>query len=331
MDAVFTPMPASPNRGEQGGPVQQPVIVPNSTAQAFQKKRDLRKFFNLSSWIFLFTFLPITVLIFLSQDSLPGDNFYPIKRGLENVILAAASVNPATRAAFRTDLTEARFKEAQSLVIAKANAGGLVSFADDVQAVQLEVTSLANDTERAKAEEKLLVKIDQYQNSLSNLQAKTEQNLIAYSHQGAPTSIPPTSAQNLPSGIPTLTPSPTLIPTTTLMPTPAPVKSFDPEFMTEEQASSPSPEASAPTLTPIPTAAPSIPIQQENTQVEQQEEIAQTIKETKTSLERIKKDIEEKRGKNKNENIQKSAGSSENKNQDKNNPDKETEIPSRQK
>lgn len=325
--------PAQEIPGQQVFPQQVPIqpsesLVQNSIQKPPQQKVNLKKILNLGTWVMLFALLPITVLIFLSQDSVPGDLFYPVKRGMENVILAVASVNPATRAAFRTDLTETRFKEAQSLVISKANASGLASFTQDVQAVQFEVASLTDNTERAKAEEKLLVKIDQYQNSLVNLEVKTEQNLIAYSTQETPTptSIPPTSVQNLPSATPTFTPAPTLIPATTSAPTSTLVKSFDPELRTEGQANSASPEAFVPTLTPIPTVVPAISIQQENIQAAQQEKIAQTLKDTKEKLNKIKKELEEKRGKNKSENIKKSVNSSEGENQNKNNSNKKTDA-----
>ena len=264
----------------------------NPVQQPPQKQKSFRKFFNISSWVVLFALLPITVLIFLSQDSIPGDLFYPVKRSLENVILAAASVNPATRAAFRTDLTEARFKEAQSLVISKANASGLTTFIDEVQSARLEVVSLKSDTEREKAEEKLAVKIQEYQNGLSTLEAKTEQNIIAYQFQEtpSPTTVPPTSAPNLPSVTPTFTPTPTLIPTSNASPFPS---SKPQSFPT----STPIP-SSIPTLTLAPTvvqAPATVPPQQENVQVSEQKKIAQTIKETKEQLDKIKKDLEEKR------------------------------------
>lgn len=273
--------------------VQQVPIMPPS----LQQKGSLRKVFNIGSWIFLFALLPVTVLIFLSQDSIPGDLFYPVKRGMENVILAAASVNPATKAAFRTDLTATRFKEAQSLVLSKSNASGLSTFVDEVRTAQIEVASLANNTERQKAEEKLLVKIDQYQNGLNTLEAKTEQNLIAYQLQETPTltPIPITAASNqnqtspsFPSPTPTLTPSP--IPTLTL----------------------------APTVIQI---APTVPPQQENTQVAEQKKIAEALRETRTTLEEIKKDLKEKRKEDKDENKDKSNRKTEAPDRE-NNPEK---------
>lgn len=306
-------------------PVQQilpqPLVpAPTQPQMPPSRKINLRKFLNLTSWIIFFTLLPITVLIFLSQNSVPGDFFYPIKRSMENVILAAASVNPATKAAFRTDLTEARFKEAQSLVISKSNASGLSTFVDEVRIAQIEVGNLTNNAERQKAEEKLLAKIDQYQSSLVTLEAKTQENIIAYSPQVIPTFTPspaPTEISVLPNSdlipvkektLPTITPSkldqaPTLF---------NPQSDSDPYLAKTDLTPSKVnlTPTSAPTLTLIPTVAPTISIEQEeNVQVEEQKKIVETLNETKITLEEIKRDLEDKRKENKNENVKKSEKS----------------------
>lgn len=270
-------------------PTQPSAPIPPTPPLNQPQKSNFRKFFNLSSWIILFALAPLTVLIFLSQDSIPGDLFYPVKRNLENVILAAASVSPATRAAFRTDLTEIRFKEAQSLVISKSNASGLSTFIDEVQSTQLEVTNLTSDTERKKAEEKLISKIEEYQNGLSTLQAKTEQNVITYN-----------LAQNI-----TLTSTP--IPPT-IAPSPAPKSSINQsQSLPQPSVTSiptptaiPLPTTSIPTMTIVPTIASNIQTTpQESAEVLEQKKIVQTLKETKEQLHKIRKDLEEKRSEEK--------------------------------
>lgn len=291
------PVQEIPN--QQVSPQPEALNISSDQQQPPQGKGSLKKFLNISTWIILFAFLPITVLIFLSQDSVPGDLFYPVKRGLENVVLAAASVNPATRVAFRTNLTETRFKEAQSLVLSKSNASGLSTFVDEVQGAQLEVTNLASDTERKTAEEKLIGKIEEYQSGLSTLQAKTEQNIPP-----APTPIPP-------SPTPTTAPSPT------------------PRIVSNQSQSSPtSIPTPAPTVNVVPTIAANTPASlQESTQVLEQKKIVETIKETKEQLNKIKKDLEEKR----NENRQRSEKRSENEKSSKGDLNKKTETPDRQK
>ncbi|MEK7114811.1 MAG: DUF5667 domain-containing protein [Patescibacteria group bacterium] len=282
-------------------PAQEISTEPVPVQEPSQK--SLRKLFNISSWIILFALLPITVLIFLSQDSIPGDLFYPVKRSLENVVLAAVSVNPATRAAFRTDLTETRFKEAQSLVVSKSNATGLFTFIDEVQSTQLEVTSLKNDTEREKLEEKLISKIEEYQTGLSTLQAKTEQNVITYQFQETPISTPPPAESNsAPAGeSPTAalnqnqTPQNFLSPTPTFTPSPTPTVTSSPSsIQTSSLTSTPNS-----TITVVPTVVPTQVISPESMQVLEQKKIAQTLKETKEQLGKIKKDLEENRKENK--------------------------------
>lgn len=278
-------------------PVQQPTVIPSPVQEPPQKKINIRIFFNITSWIILFALLPITVLIFLSQDSIPGDLFYPVKRSLENVILAAASVSPATRAAFRTDLTEARFKEAQSLVLSKSNTSGLSTFIDEVQGTKQEVTNLTSDVERKKAEEKLISKIEEYQSGLSTLQAKTEQNVITYQFQETlSTPIPPTTVSNqnqTPQNFPSPTPTLTSIPTPILTPTPTPTP-----------LSLPSSIQSSPTVTPLPTTVPSLTLaptitasveETGSVRVLEQQRIAENIKEIRQELNKIRKDLEEKR------------------------------------
>lgn len=206
--------------------------------------------------------------------------FYPVKRSLENVVLVAASVSPATRAAFRTDLTETRFKEAQGLIVSKSSASGLSTFIDEVQGTQLEVASLKNDTERGKAEEKLINKLEEYQAGLSILEAKTEQAIITYQFQEVPT-VTPTSAPIPPTPIVTPNPTPQVI---NAEPPPKPSSTPIPTL------------AIAPTTTINLQTAPQEAVQiSESVQVLEQKKIAKSLKEAKEQLDKIKKDLEEER------------------------------------
>lgn len=218
----------------------------------------LKKFLNTSSWTALFLLAPITVLIFLSQDTVPGDLFYPIKRGMEGVVLAAASISPTTRVAFRTDLTERRFKEAEKLLLARADVTGLSDLVNEVQAAQSEISTLPNVKNKTDLTEKLIGKIDEYQNKLEKIQTSAPPATFP-----TPTEAPtPTSVQALIS--PSQPPQPTMQPTATpVIPQASP---------TEEK------------IQPSPT--PSIP--PGNT-------VGIAIDDTKKRLEEIKKRLKEKR------------------------------------
>lgn len=134
----------------------------------------MRNFLNLASWTLLFLFAPFTILVILSQNTFPGDFFYPVKRGLEETILAAASFSPATRVAFRTDLTERRFEEAQKLLLAKSDTSALNSFISEVKSTQEEVDALSNVLQKSQATEKLIAKINDYEVKLTQIQAQSQ-------------------------------------------------------------------------------------------------------------------------------------------------------------
>lgn len=224
----------------------------------------MRKFLNLTSWVLLFLFAPFTLLILLSQNSVPGDLFYPVKRGLEGIVLAAASASPATRVAFRTDLTERRFKEAQKLLLAKADTTALDSFILEVQSTQEEVDALSSTLQKSQATEKLIAKIDDYQVKLTQIQAQTQSSLQINQPQIVQQQAPPPSDSG--------------------------------------QAGQSAPLLSSTNPPQQPTVAvQNLPSQIAVASPEQQRVVSETIVTTKIELERIKKDLEEKKERHKEE------------------------------
>lgn len=59
---------------------------------------------------------PPASLALISNNAVPGDAAYPLKRGLENVIYVIASLNPITRAWFSAARSDRRFEEIKILV-----------------------------------------------------------------------------------------------------------------------------------------------------------------------------------------------------------------------
>lgn len=136
--------------------------------------QKIKKFFDTASWILLFLFAPYTILIFLSQNAGPGDLLYPFKRGLEGMILIASSVSPTTKAFFRSDLAERRFSEAEKLLIAKTDTGGLDTFVYEMYEVQKEVASLSDQTKKTELTQKVIAQIDQYQARLERVEERVQ-------------------------------------------------------------------------------------------------------------------------------------------------------------
>jgi hypothetical protein len=244
----------------------------NLTTAPLDKKSRIKKIIDVGSWFFLFAFLPVTVLIFLSQNTIPGDLFYPVKRGLEKVVLAGASLSPVTRAAFATSLTEERFKEAQSLVLEQSDTGGLNTFISDVSTVQIEVEGLKNSIERKKAEEKLIEKIEEYEKGLLTLQSKAEQKLFVSSANDT-LSPSPSPTQETPTRVlqnETIVHAPPIYtPTPTFTPIPSP---------------SPFPTAIIRTVTITPTNS----VIEEKHAIVDRTEIVDKIEKTKEELKKIK-------------------------------------------
>jgi hypothetical protein len=221
---------------------------------------------DLSSWIILFALLPFSVLAFLSQGAVPGDLFYPVKRGLENVVLAASSVHPATKVAFRTDLTERRFKEAEQLLLSQGQTVALTEFVGHVQTVEEEIIKLSSLGDKQEASAKLIEKIEEYEVQLAVVQAQVEQQQEV--PQPTSTPIPQTPA-----------PGQTASPTPEQTQTPTPVQT---------PASTQKPTVEIPFVTqPTPTPA--------SIDSSKKEEVVTKVEETKEKLKEIKERVKRER------------------------------------
>lgn len=259
----MTQAPQAPETAQQFD--QPPIGAPP------KERGTIRKIFNSSSWFVFFALAPLTVLIFLSQNSIPGDFFYPVKRGLEGVILAAASVSPSTRAAFRTDLTTRRFDEAEKLLLASSSVNGLKDFVTEIQAAQTEVSAISDPVKKQELQQKIQTSIAEYKKRLdavkAQLVAQEEVNQLAFatSSQIEPTSKPgqPAIPTNTPVPIPTSTKP--LMPSKPPTPTATPILPTNSSTQVQTQAPTAVPKQSltptqipTPTLTPQPTPVPPV-------------------------------------------------------------------------
>lgn len=139
-----------------------------------------------------------TGMVLASQDAVPGDSTYGIKRGLENVIAKAASVHPATRTYFKTDFSKRRFKEAVTLIDRGDNASNsLKELVSQTKSAADSMNDVSDKNLRKQFASDLSKQIDEYDKKL----AKIEEN------KKNPTPAPkPSVTTNLRN---TLTPTPT--------------------------------------------------------------------------------------------------------------------------
>lgn len=250
-------VPIQPQESENSQP---PETAEPSSGNFSQKLPGIKKILSMASWVFLFSLAPVTVVILLSQNTVPGDAFYPAKRGMENVILAASAVHPATRVAFRTDLTDRRFSEAETLLLAKQDTQGLTEFIiADVKADR-ELKVLDDIVEKKRLEEKVKQSFQDYDQRLIVIEAQLAaagkqipgvSASTGDSQQPQPIAIVST---NTPVPVPTSPPGQPLVPTNTPVPQPTTVVGQPPL-----PTNTPVPLSTAtrtPTPTPLPTPTP---------------------------------------------------------------------------
>lgn len=95
----------------------------------------------------------------ISQRSIPGERFYPLKRVIENIILNVASVNSSTIASIRIGLTDERLLEVEKLLTSNTSDENLdnLSLTDlltEVESTQLAVVNVADILSRKVLQQK---------------------------------------------------------------------------------------------------------------------------------------------------------------------------------
>lgn len=174
-----------------------------------------------------------TGLVLASQNAVPGDSTYSIKRSLEKVILSLASLHPSTKAYFHADLMNRRYKEAVALIEKGANAAESLQelVAQTGTAAQI-ATTLSDKRQKGEYLDQLSKSIDQYEIKLSQIEERVV-SLPAPTAQEPTTqptpiaSIPPIIFIASPKPSPEIKPSPTVSPH---QPTPIPLTEPSPTF-----------------------------------------------------------------------------------------------------
>lgn len=193
---------------------------------------------------------PPAALALVSNNAVPGDSTYPIKRFLEDGIYAVASLNSVSKAWFSAARSDRRYKEIKILVTsgkqAKATLQELVSQADITVEQMKQVT---DKTQRKQLLNDYVQTLNKYEENLKQLSsdvASSPQISITPTPFPTPTAVPtvkpqPASAQPTPTSVPTRTPTPT----PTLIPTPTSVQ--QPQVSPEPVNSNPPVSLTSPT------------------------------------------------------------------------------------
>ncbi len=170
---------------------------------------------------------PPATLAFISQNAVPGDSTYSIKRKLEEGILAVVSLNPTTKAWFSINVTSRRFAESKTLIERGQSAEiTLAELATQTTQATQNIREVQDTGQKVKLATDLHSDIGKYIVELNQVQTSQPAPLPA------PTP-PPQVAKPQPVTAPPLTPS-------------------TPSF-TPSARPTPSPQASPPSVLPSPT------------------------------------------------------------------------------
>lgn len=248
----------TPDVAQQQSPPQQNKL------QEFFSRFSLRQIFNASSWTFLFLLAPFTVFVLISQNAVPGDAFYPLKRRLEDVVLVAAAAHPATRVAFRTNLTKRRFSEAETLLLARLDTEGLSNFVEEVQAARNEAEAISDPVKKEELVKELNNSLTEYAQRLTTVRqqvaSQTKETIQSVPTQPPPQGVTPQPQQTTPVQQRTNTPTPVPLPPAggeAPPPTSTPIPVTQPTLT--PSPAEPSPTYALPSPTPTPQVLPPTP------------------------------------------------------------------------
>ena len=255
---------------------------------------------NRALWVFFLVLTPLTFVGILSQNSIPGDLLYSIKRGYEGTALAFASLAPETKASYTTSLATVRFTEAEKLLLAKSDTQGLATLVEQVQKAQDNVAAVQNSPQKEELEQKLIASIDTYQANLLKVQQQIASNVASQPiAQTTPVQAQPATNQT------TQTTSPASIqPTQTAISVPTTTPSSSETVVAPTQTSTPTPTqaeqpTTTPTLTQTPSTAPTTvqttPPAGTTTTPEGRKRIDEEIEKTKERLDEIRKKVKSQR------------------------------------
>lgn len=198
------------------------------------------KFLSILSIILAIVLFPPAALALISNNAVPGDATYPIKRTLEGGIVKLASITPVTKAWFSVERSNRRFQETTVLIAKGGNfSKTLDELVDQTVVAAKEVAKVDSPAQKQELIAKLSASIKKYDEGLVKAEKQLE-----ISHPA-----PATTPQPLVTTQPTTAPAPTSAPQSTSTPqVAAPTSIPTPTLPTP----SPTPTQATPTqVTPV--------------------------------------------------------------------------------
>lgn len=187
---------------------------------------------SIISLVLALVLFPPAALALVSNNAVPGDATYPIKRILEDGIFAVASLNPTTKAWFAAARSDRRFKEFTTLVAQGKKSGETLNeLVEQTQVAASQIAQVKDEGQKEKLIQQLSDSIKKYDQGLQQASSPVPAN-PAPAVQATPipqattVPVPQPKQTSLPVVQPTTksapTPQPTLAPTAVPIPIPTP-------------------------------------------------------------------------------------------------------------
>ncbi|MDE2026897.1 MAG: hypothetical protein KGJ07_10525, partial [Patescibacteria group bacterium] len=126
---------------------------------------------EIFTWVFLLFLIPTTALGYFAEGSIPGQPLYPMKRGIENVVLTLQFFNRNSQAAYQVNLVNKRFNEAEQLLtMDTSNAQDLQNLSSQLETTKNFLLSMPDSPEKRQIQQTLIVNIQQYQQKIQQQQ-----------------------------------------------------------------------------------------------------------------------------------------------------------------
>ena len=219
----------------------------------------IKKIFDYIVWVAFFGFLLLGVVIYITNNTYPGDKMYPFKLKFEEFTLLTSKILNK-QIDFSIDLVSKRSYEVAKILSPNNSAETLSRLDTQVELTAASITQISDPIEKKKAAEQYIVKLNEASTILSEKQKEFNTTATTTSdNQSQPTEQPspyPTTQQKIqststptpapttrstqtePTTIqqPTVQPTaiPTIQPTTIILPTPTTVPSTTNENVTQQ-------------------------------------------------------------------------------------------------
>lgn len=190
--------------------------------ESFSFKDMVQTIMSSFSWVLFFALFVLSIIVFISQNSAPGDKTYAVKLGLEKALVKASRVmnNEAT---VQIELTKRRVQETEKVIASNHASESLTNLSNQVSTTEQTILTIKDPQKQQDAAKKYIATLSTTKDVLENeKQQILTSNATNTSDMKEPTAtvmptirllFSPSPTQKLQEERPTLTLTPTKPPT----------------------------------------------------------------------------------------------------------------------